>query len=496
MSELNKNSHRIEGLKLPYKLDQKPCHLENVRACGFYSIDSSGTYLADNSEMKYLYPPYLYRQTLEQPFDLNQDYDKIVPKVNVGSASLTNITKWLRENPNKTQDVDFICFRGTFSTVMISSLIENRLDWRIGAYLINKTIYLCNFDTELKKEDIKQQLSNPDSVRNSNWGFKFEQYMLSDDPVVKPDGKGELNLNREFCVLYHAKMGHFNLLYGAEMDGILKESKMNSDPSRELENVDFVELKTGKPVGLKMIKWWAQSYFVGIKNLICGEKTENEVKSLKRIPVSDILETVNYKGKKINECNCCNFILEILEFIRNKLMSYEQGMYFLFEWDPRDRFRIRAYITDNPEYKFLTQDFIASMNKLNVKEGDRIPSVSFKRTSDDKDEKRREDETSKKRRQDCDRQDAEGDDSQSREYHWDYESERRGNREYHWNYNTEHRDNRRERERNVNSESYEGRQRQSRRYEEYPVDRSRDRHESSRNRSEQDKWHSNNVLDY
>lgn len=41
-----------------------------------------------------------------------------------------------------------------------------------------------------------------------------------------------------------------------------------------------------------MIKWWAQTYVVGIKKIICGLKTENEIKSLEQVNVDQILSKV------------------------------------------------------------------------------------------------------------------------------------------------------------------------------------------------------------
>jgi hypothetical protein len=67
---------------------------------------------------------------------------------------------------------------------------------------------------------------------------------------VKPRCQGELNENKQFCVMFQAKLKHFKLLYGAEMDGVISETKIEPDKlPGELKNVEFVELKTGKPYG-------------------------------------------------------------------------------------------------------------------------------------------------------------------------------------------------------------------------------------------------------
>lgn len=92
-------------LRLRNSFNESELHLKDLSICGAYSIDSECNYHSDFSELKYLYPAYLKTQTLDHPFDLNQDYDKIVPKLKEGSACLGNISKWLREHPEKAQTV-------------------------------------------------------------------------------------------------------------------------------------------------------------------------------------------------------------------------------------------------------------------------------------------------------------------------------------------------------------------------------------------------------
>lgn len=75
-------------------------------------------------------------------------------------------------------------FRGIFSADLIKCLVEKNVDWKIGAYRINNTIYLCSFDTELLRKEREIGKASPTRVRASNWGYKFEQFMLSGKLLV------------------------------------------------------------------------------------------------------------------------------------------------------------------------------------------------------------------------------------------------------------------------------------------------------------------------
>lgn len=99
----------VRYLKLPYHLDDHYTELEDLHACGYFSVDGDCNYHNDSSEMKYVYPLYENTQTLDQPFDLDLDYEKIVPK-KVKENELTNIWRWVRENPDKAEGVVSECF--------------------------------------------------------------------------------------------------------------------------------------------------------------------------------------------------------------------------------------------------------------------------------------------------------------------------------------------------------------------------------------------------
>ncbi|KAG0729817.1 Decapping and exoribonuclease protein [Chionoecetes opilio] len=105
----------------------------------------------------------------------------------------------------------------------------------------------------------------------SSWGYKFEQYMV--DGSNSNEG---VNENEEYCCMMRSRLQDHSLVFGAEVDGA--DPALYKAPHADLKA--FVELKTGKEVTsereqrtlhrFKMIKWWSQSYLVGIPRVVCG----------------------------------------------------------------------------------------------------------------------------------------------------------------------------------------------------------------------------------
>lgn len=103
-------------------------------------------------------------------------------------------------------------------------------------------------------------------------------------PNKVPNTKLPVNEAEEFCCLFSTKLGHKSLLFGAEMDGVCNENQL-VEPI-DWYNVKFIELKTNKIVKTnhqqlnykkKLLKWWCQSFLVGIDEVICGTRTENGI---------------------------------------------------------------------------------------------------------------------------------------------------------------------------------------------------------------------------
>ncbi|KAK1136272.1 hypothetical protein K0M31_000836 [Melipona bicolor] len=246
----------------------------------------------------------------------------------------------------------FVTYRGTLKSLLITP--HDQYDgWIICASKFKDTIYLCSFDTEEKKQ---KELTKTDYQRLcSDWGFKFEKYMLTDTPDNEPNTSQCLNQNEEFCCVFKSKFGKDILLYAAEIDGIC--SKQIIEDTIVGKTCELVELKTilGRSVSnngprnmYKKLLWWAQCYPAGIKKIVCGCKnTKGLVTEIKEVKTSTfyIKKTAN-RSKSF----CSGFLKEVKKIVRE---DYDKCLY-KFTYDPRKKTITVDKITNNKsEYMFL-----------------------------------------------------------------------------------------------------------------------------------------------
>ena len=71
---------------------------------------------------------------------------------------------------------DFICWRGLLTKLLVTPY-ENRDGWMIGVTLFNGTYYLCEFETDEKRQQRETTTQRQDEM--CCWGWKFEQYLTA-----------------------------------------------------------------------------------------------------------------------------------------------------------------------------------------------------------------------------------------------------------------------------------------------------------------------------
>lgn len=173
--------------------------------------------------------------------------------------------------------------------------------WIICAGKFQGTIYLRNFDTDVKKQKILNETA--EDKRFHSHGFKFEQYMLSGKPSDDPDTSVPVNQNEEFNCVFQSDFGKLSLLYGAEMDCICSQEEIKD--TLVGKEIEFAELKTLKTKFLqcngvinvrrskKVLAWWCQSYLVNVQRIVCGFKSEKGV--VEKIKEFRLRELARYK---------------------------------------------------------------------------------------------------------------------------------------------------------------------------------------------------------
>ncbi|XP_039745356.1 decapping and exoribonuclease protein-like [Pararge aegeria] len=275
-------------------------------------------------------------------FDLNLHLDKVKRKPADLDVKLTELLKFLIEHEarlkfpleNNLEAAKFFCYRGLLTCVACTPF-ENKEPWKIVAILYKGNIYLCARETEEKRQR-KLRMSEKDKQFTS-WGYKFEQYMLSERPDIEPNPNVPVDETEEFSLVLTTHLNHHKIVYGAEMDGIicdkspvapLPDTEGNPDNIVQyLSSNMFIELKTNRHIEssrqeinfkrYKTRKWWCQSFLVGIDTLLCGYRNDDGiVEELKVYNVKDLAKMSEMYWKP----NVCfNFLDTFLTYVKRCL---------------------------------------------------------------------------------------------------------------------------------------------------------------------------------
>ncbi|XP_042228671.1 decapping and exoribonuclease protein-like [Homarus americanus] len=296
-------------------------------------------------------------------YDLNVAMDKMIRKnfEETKTEKLDRLLEWILQNlykfqtkdssdkPLKCLSTDFVCFRGLL-TELLCTPYESKEGWIICATKFRDTIYLCAYETPEKQS----QRENATELQKtmSAWGYKFEQYMTDgSDPT-----KG-VNENEEYCCVIRSRLESHSLVYGAEVDGA--DPSTYKTPHSDLKS--FVELKTGKePVQdrdyralcrFKLMKWWSQSYLVGIPRVVCGfRNTDGKVHTLKTYDVEEMSSIAQDHWKPEI---MLNFLNKFLEFVKTCVQVDDPEAVYKFQRECNGGDISCTYLGHDPQWAFM-----------------------------------------------------------------------------------------------------------------------------------------------
>ncbi|XP_063393127.1 decapping and exoribonuclease protein-like [Cydia fagiglandana] len=277
-------------------------------------------------------------------FDLNVQLENAIHKPEGLDVKLNDLLQFLLEHEarlslpreNNLQNARFYCYRGLMTCVACTPY-ENKEPWKIVAMLFKGNIFLCARDTEEKIKRVNNM--TPEEKKFTSWGYKFEQYMLSDTPDAEPNPNIPVDETEEFSLVFKTHLNQHSIVYGAEMDGICCDrGRIAPPPTTELgvdaivqylSTKEFVELKTSKQMEhprqeasfrrFKTKKWWCQSFLVGIDTVLCGFRNDaGIVKELKTYRMRDL---TRMSQRYWNPNVCFNFLDAFLSYVKRCLAS-------------------------------------------------------------------------------------------------------------------------------------------------------------------------------
>jgi RAT1-interacting protein len=345
---------------------------------GSFSLDEGRRFRHDSSQLRNFVPP---ADLTRCALDLTHGYKDMIHRDESVKEFLDDLLRWIMCNKhkflstdpnqhtkttNRTRDqqqhvfssinTDFVCWRGLL-TRLLCLPYENQDDLLVAVIRCRGTYFMCEFDTETKKRQILQ--STPRQKEMCAWGFKFEQFVTAEKNCKVPDTEPPVNTNTAFCTVARSRLSANSIVFGAEVDCQDLDSQARNS---------YIELKTSRLIQsqrqhenfckYKLIKWWAQSFLIGIPRIVCGFRDDDGVvRSLQDYPVSEIPSVVKSAvHKPWKPTVCFNFLDAFLQFVKSNISTDNERCVYLFKWQPGADVTCQD-IGYDPEYSFLPDWF-------------------------------------------------------------------------------------------------------------------------------------------
>jgi RAT1-interacting protein len=247
-------------------------------------------------------------------------------------------------------EMDVITWRGNLSKLLTCAWNVNEA-WTMEAELVNRCVVLNVRETE---DSLRRALTRDDrEERMCYWGYAFEESVCAEKPFEEP-----VDCLDCFCSVVRTKLGTLNVLMCGEVDCF------DSDDG---DLASYVELKTTRVMNdprqvkkfekEKLLKWWAQSYALGVRRILVGFR--DDVGKVVKLQMLETLKLPGYVAAHEGAWNardglrCASLVLTRLKEI---LAGQPAGTRVRVEYEPRKiKFRIN-FIKDDSIPDFLPAD--------------------------------------------------------------------------------------------------------------------------------------------
>lgn len=360
-------------LRRPEKYDINFPFFRQPKEIGCMSLDINRKFSNDKSQLKYYVKP---SDMNNVNYDLKIGYNDMIRKDDNVKEYINDILRWINRNLEKfslqnnknnpeqesqeesdshrSLHTDFVCWRGLLTKLLVTPY-ENRDGWMIGVTLFNGTYYLCEFETEEKRQQRKATTQRQDKM--CCWGWKFEQYLTAGNPTGTPDTESPYNNCEAFCTVVRSRLNEHSLVFAGEVDALSETTRDGK------EHQHYVEMKTTREIDnqrqdinfkrFKLIKWWIQSFLVGIPEIICGYRDDDGIvhrlESLQTKKIPDMIKSLHDPWKP---SVCFNFLDQFLTFIKKTVKEDNSSVVYLLQWRPRGDIICEKLAPDS-EHTFL-----------------------------------------------------------------------------------------------------------------------------------------------
>ncbi|KAJ8663683.1 hypothetical protein O0I10_000932 [Lichtheimia ornata] len=320
-------SHRYSGKCPEYK---QPVEIQS------YSIDANRRVWFDQRELKYYIEPKLSSPgpCLSRGYDRFIKRDESVPE-HLDTLLDTLTTARLNGSPD-VDHVDIVTWRGIMTKIFCTPFTRNE-PWELRATRYKNTIFMEEQATEQK---LRQEQTMSERQRlMSYWGYSFESMCTATEPKGVPDPDDVPNTNVQYCVAVKTRLGRNTIAMGAEVDCIEGEKPKDGNLLRQ-----YVELKTSRRMDtqrqkenferFKLLKFWAQSFLIGVPKVICGFRDDDGVLShLETFKTLEIPRKVRHGTGAWDASACMNFANEFLDWLKKVVTEDDPTVTYSITWN-------------------------------------------------------------------------------------------------------------------------------------------------------------------
>ncbi|KAI6090902.1 RAI1-domain-containing protein [Hypoxylon rubiginosum] len=355
--------------------------VKRPREIACFSYDDKHEFHLDDRSMQWYYPP-------ELGADLSKGFEQFDKHDDSKDEHIDSLLKTImahEEEEGKKIDANVVTWRGMMTKIMAAPF-DDRDGFEMNATLYQDCIFIEENHTHKQAQKSEQQRTqqgwrqqfSPEVM--TYWGYKFETLSCLPRPwgemsrdFIENRDKEVVSNKAQYCSVVRTGIGKTTLCLGGEVDAI-----WDSKPTQKGAPINWIELKTSVEIRddktmqnfeRKLMKFWIQSFLLGVPKIIVGFRSQQGILTkLEEIPTAQIPETAAKRGVKTWNANTCiNFASAFLEWLRNTID--DEGV-----WRIKRRHRsgiIEVFKVEEVGHgSILTDEFINWRIKLSLNSGD------------------------------------------------------------------------------------------------------------------------------
>lgn len=371
------NSEEKDLKEIPFHPDEKHPQLLFGKPIeiGCFSIDDERIIHFDRSQMKYLVLPLEYYNL---HMDLNVNFDLDVQLDFKRLEKMHQTLYWLlytNENSSNMQfsktNVDFITVRGTLKLLSCTSYLKGSYhsEWEICASKFEGVIYFSAIDSDADIEENKNITKRQALLRA--WGFKFEQYITADTIDGKCNIESKTSQLKEYIIVLKNVIENYGLLYTAEIDAAIAHKYPGPGSGN---TACYTELKTSRLITnetqkyyfhrYKSVTWWAQSFFTGIPEIVCGLRDDDGI--VKKLEFMSVCKLPEKSWGMWSPEACLNFCVKFLNFLKKTVMEDDPNVVYKFSYKGEETIYCSKMVNPDPRYRVIPEWFVKNKNSRKI----------------------------------------------------------------------------------------------------------------------------------